>query len=147
MLTILPTWLTSESVTWALPPLLENIGMNPLWQAVPEEQTTSFFCSAPCNVVAPQAANTERETQSPYAWVGTFHFHTSSSFCPSFREVSNLNYGERQAAEHPACEMSARRPPVDSSHDHSESMGKTADDLENTSGDAWLDGCRMVKWT
>src|ERR1700730_12224193 len=41
-----PFWVTIESVTLALPPLLAKSGTNPVLQAVPEEHTISFSCSA-----------------------------------------------------------------------------------------------------
>ena len=44
-LTVLPLWPRSELPTLALPPLLENMGMNPLVHAVVEEQTISLACS------------------------------------------------------------------------------------------------------
>jgi hypothetical protein len=41
-LTVLPLWLRSDLLTMALPPPLENTGMNPLVHAVVEEQTISL---------------------------------------------------------------------------------------------------------
>src|ERR1700680_2280615 len=43
--TVDPLWLMIESVTFALPPLLENWGMNLALHAVPEEHTISLDCS------------------------------------------------------------------------------------------------------